>query len=175
MLLHCLIFLVKNKSSIVIINYNSARALLIFSKCLADAVQWKYVNNVCILKMLQPSVWGGEWKRETIQFLNGNCVGLGFLCLFCNLSLEKASLSIYLICWKTVVAVFYSKEASLLYLNHKHLQVSVKATTLLLWCFGEFVSLDFLFPEIVSLIAIAFGESIYCITEYLWDRREQIV
>lgn len=34
-----IIFLVKNKSFIVIISCNSARALLIFSKCLANAVQ----------------------------------------------------------------------------------------------------------------------------------------
>lgn len=115
---------------------------------------------------------GNEKVWETIQVLNGNCEGLGFVCLFCNLSLEKSSLSICLICWKTVVAVFYSKKSSLLYLNHKHLQVSVKATTLLLWCFGEFVSLEFLFHEIVSLTAIAFGVSYILISLSTSEIRE---
>lgn len=102
--------------------------------------------NVCLLKVLQSSVWGGggESLRNYSSFKWKFCgLGVCLLVLFCNFPSKQSCLSICLICWKTVVAVFYSKKPSLLCLKHKHLQVSVEAMILLLWCFGEFMGFVF--------------------------------
>lgn len=119
---------------------------------------------------------GNEKVRETIQVLNGNC-GIWdlFICLFWGLSSEESSLSICLICWKTVVAAFYSKKTSLLCLNHKHLaSICTSYDTFIVVLWGNLWVWIFYLMRLLHLLPQPLEQAMYYITGYLWDQREQI-